>query len=124
MTFWALLCAVGVVANFSADLFFAESRSVQVWLGFETRGWVALATAPIHWAIFGVGAWGFWTQRTWIAPSAAAYLFYVALSYLIWSEVNPDGRGWPIGLLQAAAISTVAILLLRAARVTPVSTGA
>jgi len=122
MTIWALICAAGLVASASADLFLAESRSVEVWLGFETRGWVALATAPIHWAIFGVGAWAFWTQRAWIARWAAAYTFYVALSYVIWSEVNPNGRGWPIGLLQAAAISTVAILLLRAARGTNGST--
>jgi ribosomal protein S18 acetylase RimI-like enzyme len=63
-----------------------------------------------------VGAWGFWRQKPWIVPAAAAYVFYVALSHLVWSEASPHGNGWPIGLLQAAAISVPGVLLLRARR--------
>jgi hypothetical protein len=43
-------------------------------------------------------------------------VFYVALSHLVWSEASPNGNGWRIGLLQAAAISLPAWLLLRAGR--------
>jgi hypothetical protein len=43
-------------------------------------------------------------------------VLYVALSHLIWSEASPHGRGWPAGLAQAAAISLVAVLLLRLRR--------
>ena len=116
MTIVAWICAIGLVTSASQDLLFSEARDIEVWLGFEIRGWLALVTAPVHWAILGVGTWGFWTQRAWIVRWTAAYAFYVALSHLIWSEVSPNGRGWPIGLLQALAISAVAVLLLRAGR--------
>jgi hypothetical protein len=49
-------------------------------------------------------------------PWAAAYLFYVALSHLVWSEASAAGRGWRIGALQAGALSALALLLLRAWR--------
>jgi hypothetical protein len=76
-----------------------------------------LLTAPLHWAIFAVGAWGFWTQRPWVLPWAAGYVFYIALSHFIWSASSPNGYGWLSGLGQAFAISIPGILLLRARRV-------
>jgi len=115
MTVLAALCLITLLVSLSRDLFFAEYREVEVWLGFEIRGWLALLTAPLHWAIFGVGAWAFWTRRPWVVPWAAAYLFYVALSHLVWSEASLNGRGWPIGIAQAIAISAFGFLLLRAA---------
>jgi hypothetical protein len=114
MTALAVLCFIALLINVPRDLFFAENREVEIWLGFEVTGRMALVTAPIHWAVFAVGAWGFWTRRPWILPCAAAYLFYVAVSHLIWSEASPHGRGWPIGLAQAVVISVVGFLLLRA----------
>ena len=99
------------------DVFVPHVRDVEVWFGFELRGAAARLTAPLHWAIFAFGAWGFWRARPWIAPAAAAYVFYVALSHLVWSEASPNGNGWPIGLAQAAAISVPGFLLLRARRV-------
>ena len=116
MTALALFCLVTVLFLVPRDLFFAKTRDVEVWLGFELRGIAARVTAPIHWAIFALGAWGFWYCRPWALPAAAAYVFYIALSHLIWSEASPNGRGWPIGLAQALAISTAGILLLRAHR--------
>jgi hypothetical protein len=116
MTALALFCALTVVFTLVRDLALPEVRDVEVWLGFEVRGDAALATAPLHWAIFAVGAWAFWTQRPWILPWAAAYVFYVALSHLVWSEASPHGRGWPMGLAQAAGISVFGLLLLRARR--------
>ena len=47
-----------------------------------------------------------------IVPWAAGYLFYVAVSHLVWSEASPHGRGWPIGLVQAAVISGLGYFLL------------
>jgi hypothetical protein len=38
----------------------------------------------------------------------AAYVLYAAVSHLVWSEVSPNGRGWPIGLAQAVALGLVA----------------
>jgi len=114
MTRLALFCAATVLFLVPRDLFFAETRDVEVWFGFELRGTWALATAPLHWAIFGVGAWAFWTRQPWVLPVAAGYAFYVALSHLVWSETSPNGRGWPAGLAQAAAFSVPGVLLLRA----------
>ena len=116
MTALALFCVAIVLFLVPRDLFYPETRDVEVWFGFELRGRAALLTAPLHWLIFAVGAWAFWTQRPWILPAAAAYAFYVALSHLVWSEVSPSGRGWPAGLAQAVALSIPGVLLLRAHR--------
>lgn len=112
----AAFCAGTVLFLVPRDLFFAETRDVEVWLGFELRGAWALATAPLHWAIFGVGVWAFRTRQPWILSAAAGYAFYVALSHLIWSEASPNGHGWKAGLAQAAALSVPGFLLLRAHR--------
>jgi hypothetical protein len=114
MTVVAIICFVALIINVGRDVFFAAARDVEVWLGFEVRGRLAMLTAPLHWAILGLGAWAFWTRRRWIFPWAAAYLFYAAVSHLVWSEVSPNGRGWPIGLAQAVGISLLGLLLLRA----------
>ena len=114
MTVLAGLCIVSLLIAIPRDLFVAEARDVEVWLGFEVRGRGAVLTAPVHWAIFAVGAWAFWTGRLWAVPWAAAYTFYVAVCHVVWSEVSPHGRGWRIGLLQAVAISLFGFLLLRA----------
>jgi hypothetical protein len=65
-------------------------------------------------AIFAAGARAFWTGRVWIVPWAAGYLFHAAFRHLVWSEASPNGRGWPIGLVQALGISAFGFLLLRA----------
>ena len=116
MTACAAFCLVSVAFLVPRDLFFPETRDVEVWLGFEVHGRAAQWSAPLHWAIFGLGAWAFWTQQPWILPAAAGYAFYVALSHVIWSEASPHGRGWPMGLLQGAALSVPGFLLLRARR--------
>ena len=83
--------------------------------GFELTGRLALLTAPLHWAIFAFGAWAFFSNRSWAVWWAAMYAFIVAVSHLVWSEVSPNGRGWPIGLAQAAAFSVLGGVLLRVA---------
>jgi hypothetical protein len=119
MTGLAAFCLLSVVFLVPRDLFFAETRDVEVWLGFEVRGAAALLTAPLHWLIFGFGAWAFWQARPWVVPAAAAYVFYVALSHLVWSEASPNGNGWRVGVAQAVAISIPGFLLLRAQRREP-----
>jgi|SRR5262245_2355900 len=117
MTALAVFCALTVVFLAGRDLCVPSVGDVEVWLGFELHGRAARLTAPLHWAIFAGFAWGFWRAKPWIRPAASAYLFYVALSHLIWSEASPNGQGWPMGLLQAAGISLLALGMLRARRV-------
>jgi hypothetical protein len=112
----AAFCGFTVAFLAVRDLFFPEPRDVEVWLGFELRGPAARWTAPLHWLVFAVGAWAFWTRRPWIVPAAAGYVFYVALSHLVWSEASPNGNGWPVGLVQALAIAIPGVLLWRAGR--------
>jgi hypothetical protein len=119
MTALALFCAATVVFLVPRDLLFSDARYVEVWFGLEVHGTAALVTAPLHWAIFALGAYAFWRQRPWIVRAAAGYAFYVALSHLIWSEASPKGHGWLVGLAQAALFSIPGFLLLRAGRTGP-----
>ena len=112
----ALFCAATVLFLAARDLFVPEVRDVEVWLGFELRGRAAQLTAPLHWAIFALGALAFWRAKPWIGSAAAAYVFYVAVSHVIWSAASPNGRGWLMGLLQAAGISLIGVWLLRRRR--------
>ena len=116
MTAMALFCVATVVLLVPRDLFYSDARFVEVWFGFELRGAAARLTAPLHWAIFALGAWAFWTQQPWITRAAAGYAFYVAASHLVWSEASPNGNGWLMGIAQAAALSIPGFLLLRAER--------
>jgi hypothetical protein len=115
----ALLCAASVVFLAARDLLVPEIRDVEVWLGFELRGRAALLSAPLHWAIFATFAWAFWCAKPWIWRTATAYVIYVALSHLIWSEASPHGQGWPMGLLQAAGLSLIGVWMWRRRRATP-----
>ena len=110
----ALFCALTVVFLAIRDLFVPEVRDTEVWLGFESTGRVARLTAPIHWAIFAAGAWGFWRVRSWIWPWASVYVFYVAISHLVWNLVSPSGGGLSAGLWQLALFSIPALALLAA----------
>jgi hypothetical protein len=107
----ALFCALTVAFTVWRDLFVPHVRDTEVWLGFELRGALARATAPLHWAIFAAGAWAFATARSWAWSAAACYAIYVALAHLVWSEVSEKGQGWPMGLLQAALLSAIAGVL-------------
>jgi len=112
----SLFCLATTLFLVWRDLFVAEARDVEVWLGFEVHGRAARLSAPLHWAIFAVGAWGFWTARPWILPAAAGYAFLVAASHLVFSAASPHGRGLSSGLAQATALSVPGLLLLRAWR--------
>jgi len=112
-TLLAALCLLTLLTHLVRDLFIPETRDVEVWFGLEVRGTAALLTAPIHWAIFAAGAWGFWTQRPWVWTAASAYLVYGAFAHLIWSEASDHGRGWMIGLVQATLISAMAAAVWR-----------
>lgn len=116
MTAAALFCFATVLFLIPRDLFHPATRDVEVWLGFELHGDAARLTAPLHWLIFAIGGYGFWTRRAWILPAAAAYAFYIALSHLVWSETSPNGHGWVAGIALALVLSLPGVMLLRAHR--------
>ena len=116
MTALALFCFATVIFLAWRDFNLEHVRDVEVWFGLELRGRSALATAPLHWAIFLLGGWAFWTQQPWILPVAAAYELYIAVSHLVWNTVSPLGHGWLSGIAQMIAFSVPAVLLLYAHR--------
>jgi hypothetical protein len=118
MTALAIFCFATVAFLVPRDLLIAHTRDVEVWFGFEVHGAAARLTAPLHWALFLAGAWGFWRNRPWVVPAAAAYAFYIAFSHIVWSEASPNGRGWPIGLAQALVLCVPGVLLWRVHRIT------
>lgn len=108
----SVFCAGTVVFLVVRDLFVPAARDTEVWLGIELHGRLARLTAPLHWSIFAVGAWGFWRLRPWIWPWASVYAFQIALGHLIWNVTGPSGDGWTAGLWQLALFSLPAIVLL------------
>ncbi len=87
----------------------------EVWFGFLLQGWAAKATAPLHWAIYATGAYGFWRMRSWMHPWAALYVLQIAIGTLVWSVTDPlgRGRGLAAGLLGFAAFAALAWQLWR-----------
>jgi hypothetical protein len=114
MTALAVFCLGALVVVVPSDLFVARARDTEVWGGFEVHGWAALATAPIHWLIFALGAWAFWTARPWAPMAAGGYAFYVAVCHLVWSVASPHGRGLAIGVLEAVVVASVGVVIVRA----------
>lgn len=110
----SIFCAFTVAFLVGRDVFVPHVRDTEVWLGFALHGWSAWLTAPLHWSIFGLGAWGFWSMRPWVWPWASVYVFYVAISHLIWNLASPSGGGWASGRWQFALFASAALVLLGA----------
>ena len=94
------------------DVFYKPvAEDQEVWFGFMLTGWWAKATAPLHWLIYGAGAYGFWRMRRWMWPWAALYCAQVALGMLIWSLLDDRGSGLAGGLVAMAVflVPTVAL---------------
>ena len=116
MTALAVFCLGSVVFLITRDLFLDHVRDVEVWFGFEVRGAAARWSAPLHWAIFLAGAYGFWFQRAWILPAAAGYSFYVAFCHLIWNLVSARGWGGVAAVGQTILFSIPGVLFTYAQR--------
>ena len=97
------------------DLFFKPvAADEEVWFGFVLRGWAAKLTAPLHWLIYGAGAYGFWKMSRWMWPWAAVYVVQIAIAMLVWSSIDERGQGLLWGLVSAAILAVPAIALWRA----------
>ena len=62
----AAFCLATVCFLVYRDVMVPSARATEVWFGFELTGTPALATAPLHWALFAGGAWAFWRGKPWI----------------------------------------------------------
>lgn len=89
-------------------------RDDEVWFGVLFHGWVAKATEPLHWLIYGGGAYGFWKMRPWMWPWAAVYLAQVSIGMLVWNLLDPRGAGWLVGIAVASVFLVPTIALWRA----------
>ena len=98
------------------DLFFKPvAEDEEVWFGFVLTGWAAKATEPLHWLIYGAGAYGFWKMSRWMWPWAGVYAAQVMVAMLVWNLVDARGGGWIPGLIAAAvfAVPTAALFLAK-----------
>jgi len=97
------------------DLFLKPvAHDHEVWFGIALHGWWAKATEPLHWLIYGAGAYGFWKMKAWMWPWAAVYTGQVLIGMLVWNVVNPNGAGWLAGLVSAAIFAVPMVALWHA----------
>jgi len=109
-----LFCLYMTFVYLPFDLFLKPvERDAEVWLGFALHGWLAKATEPIHWLIYGFGAYGFWRMRPWLWPWAALYTAQVAIGMVVWSVAYSHG-GLALGLVPGVLIGAIAVALWRA----------
>ena len=89
----------------------------EIWLGFALTGWWAKVTEPLHWVIYGAGAYGFWKMKSWMWPWAAVYAAQVVIAMFVFNIVGDHvGAGWRAGVVAAAISSVPMIALWRAKR--------
>jgi len=109
-------CGYMALIHMPVDFFLrSPARAEEVWLGIVFRGWAAKLTEPLHWAIFAVGAYGFWRRRPWMWPWASLYVWQVSFAMLVWWIVYRGGfLGFLLALISAALFAAIAIALWRA----------
>ena len=97
------------------DLFWKPiAADHEIWFGFALTGWWAKATEPLHWLIYGAGAYGFWKMKSWMWPWAAVYTAQVVIAMFVWNIINVNGRRWLAGIVAAAVFAVPMVALLRA----------
>tara|TARA_A100001037_G_scaffold303422_1_gene337377 strand:- start:19055 stop:19492 length:438 start_codon:yes stop_codon:yes gene_type:complete len=97
------------------DMFWKPvAEDQEVWFGFTLHGWYAKATEPLHWLIYGAGAYGFWKMSPWMWPWAAVYSAQVCLAMALFGII--DGRGDWVSSLVAGAIFLLPTIALYRAR--------
>ena len=86
----------------------------EVWFGFVLTGWWAKATEPLHWLIYGLGAYGFWKMKIWMWPWAAVYAGQVVIAMTAFGMINSTSANPYAGLIAGAVFSVPMIALWRA----------
>lgn len=102
-----LFCLYMTFVYMPFDMFLKPvAEDEEVWFGFTLHGWWAKATEPLHWLIYGAGAYGFWRMRPWMWPWAAVYAAQVTIAMFVFNIVDPRGGG-----LLAAAVAGALFLI-------------
>lgn len=114
-TLLAIFCGLTILFLVYRDLALPSVRNVEVWFGIEVRGLAAMLTAPLHWAIYALGAEAFWRNRPWIWRASIGYAFYIAFSHAIWNMTSASGGGVMDAFWQFVVFCLPALLLWRLA---------
>lgn len=97
------------------DLFYKPvAEDEEVWFGFTLYGWWAKATAPLHWLIYGAGAYGFWKMKAWMWPWAAVYAAQVVIAMVVFNLIDHRGGGIVGALISGLIFMLPTIALWRA----------
>jgi hypothetical protein len=108
-------CVYMTVIYMPFDMFLKPvAQDEEVWFGFTLTGWWAKATEPLHWLIYGAGAWGFYRMRAWMWPWAAVYAAQVVIAMVVFNLIDPRGGGWVAGLIAGAIFAVPMVALWRA----------
>ena len=108
-------CVYMAVFYMPFDLFWKPvAVDHEIWFWFALTGWWAKATEPLHWLIYGAGAFGFWKMKSWMWPWAAVYTGQVVIAMFVWNVINPKGGGWVAGLVAGAVFAVPMVALWRA----------
>jgi hypothetical protein len=98
-------------------------RWEEVWFGIVITGWPAKLTEPLHWLIYGAGAYGFWKMRPWMWPWAAVYAAQVAIAMFVFNileapvpgeAVEARGGGLLVSVITAPFFIGLTVALWRA----------
>lgn len=110
-----LFCVYMALVYMPWDIFIKPvAEDKEVWFGYMFTGWAAKATAPLHWLVYGAGAWGFWHMKQWMWPWAAVYCLQIAFGMVVWVSIyRSDANVFTIALTGALFVG-LAFMLHRA----------
>ena len=107
-----LFCLYMTFIYMPFDMFFKPvAEDVEVWFGFALYGWWAKATEPLHWLIYGFGAYGFWQMKRWLHPWAAIYVLQIGVAMLVFAGLRGGEMGWLTGLIPFIVFGLIAVAL-------------
>ncbi len=111
-----VFCLFMAVVYMPWDMFVKPvAEDQEAWFGIIFTGWAAKATEPVHWAIYALGAYGFWRMRPWMWPWAAVYVAQVAFGMLLWPIVYIGGvAGFVLGVASVLPFGGLTLALWHA----------
>jgi len=83
----------------------------EVWFGLTLTGWAAKATEPLHWLLYGAGAYGLWKMSPWMWPWAAVYSAQITIGMVVFNLVEAKGGG-PIPALVSGGLFLILTIAL------------